>query len=76
MTKANILGIVIGPLWVFYMTTSEKIDEIIYNPYKLTKEELREKIEELELEIDKKNSDNKNLLEDKLDTLLSILNQY
>lgn len=76
MTKANILGIVIGPLWVFYMNTSEKIDDIINNPYKPTKEKLREKIEELELEIDKKNSDNKNLLEDKLDTSLSILNQY
>jgi hypothetical protein len=58
------------------MITSEKIDEIIYNLYKLTTEDLIEKIKKLEIEIAKKNINDRNLLEDKLDTLLSILNQY
>jgi hypothetical protein len=58
------------------MKISEEIDEIIDNPYKFTKEGLREKIEELKIEIAKKKSNYRDLLEDKLDTLLSILNQY
>ena len=76
MTKANILGIVVGSLLVFYMKIAEEIDQIIDNPYKFTKKELREKIEELKIKIAKKKSDYRNLLEDKLDTLLIILNQY
>jgi hypothetical protein len=63
-------------LYIFYMKTSEEIDEIIDNPYKFTKKELRENIEELKIKIANKNINDRNLLEYKLDTLLSILNQY
>ena len=59
-----------------YSSTLEDIDTIINNPYKLTKEELRQKIVEIQNEIAKRDINERDLLEDKLDTLLSILGQY
>ncbi len=59
-----------------YSSTLEGINEIINNPYKKSKEELRQKIVNIQNEIADKSINERNLLEDKLDTLLSILGQY
>ena len=59
-----------------YSSTLEGINEIINNPYKFTQEELRQKIIKIQNEIANKNQNQRNLLEDELDTLLSILGQY
>ena len=58
------------------MTTSKKFDEIIDNLYKLTKEELIQKIVEIQNEIAMQKQSQRDLLEYELDTLLSILGQY
>jgi hypothetical protein len=59
-----------------YSSTLEDINKIINTPYELTKEELRQKIIKIQNEIADKSINKRNLLEDKLDTLLSILGQY
>jgi formate-dependent nitrite reductase cytochrome c552 subunit len=59
-----------------YLSTLEGINEIINNPYKKDKEELRQKIVNIQNEIADKSINERNLLEDKLDTLLTILGQY
>ena len=58
------------------MTTSKKFDEIIDNLYKLTKEELIQKIVEIQNEIAMQKQSQRDLLEYELDNLLSILGQY
>ena len=59
-----------------YSSTLEGINEIINNPYKKDKGELRQKIVNIQNEIADKSINERNLLEDELDTLLSILGQY
>lgn len=59
-----------------YSSTLEDISKIINTPYELTKEELRQKIIKIQNEIAKRDINERDLLEDKLDTLLSILGQY
>jgi hypothetical protein len=59
-----------------YSSTLEDINKIINNPYKLTKEGLRQKIVEIQSEIDKQKQRQRDLLEYELDNLLSILGQY
>jgi hypothetical protein len=59
-----------------YSSTLEGINEIINNPYKKSKEELRQEIVKVQNEIAKRDINERDLLEDKLDTLLSILGQY
>jgi hypothetical protein len=59
-----------------YSSTLEGINKIINNPYKKAKGELRQKIVNIQNEIADKSINIRDLLEDKLDTLLSILGQY
>lgn len=59
-----------------YSSTLKAINKIINNPYKKSKKELRQEIVKIQNEIAAKSINKRDLLEDKLDTLLSILGQY